>query len=112
MVGDGDDPAIYFGNVHSGIDLARQNFIIATRGNATPECRLCEWRHRCLNTCGCTNYAASGRINRVSPFLCNLQQYLIQLADEMAETLYLERNALFLQHFYSKSEIPHTYPKN
>ena len=101
MVAVGDAPAIAFGSVSSGIDRARQNFIIATRGNATPECRICELRHRCLNTCGCTNYASSGQINRVSPFLCNLQQRLIQLADEMAETLYLEQNPHFLQRFYA-----------
>lgn len=100
MVGVGDEPGICFGNVHSGIDRARQNYIIATRGNTTPECKICEWRHRCLNTCGCTNYAASGQINRVSPFLCNLQQTLIRLADTMAETLYRERNQAFLRQFY------------
>ena len=104
MVGDGDDPAICFGNVSSGIDRARQNAIIATRGNATPECRLCEWRHRCLNTCGCTNYAATGHINRVSPFLCNLQQTLIRLADDMAEALYSEQNPAFLQRFYGAAK--------
>ena len=104
MVGDGDDPAISFGNVHSGIDRARQNYIIATRGNATPECKLCVLRHRCLNTCGCTNYAGTGHINRVSPFLCNLQQRLIQLADDMAETLYREQNPAFMQRFYGTAE--------
>lgn len=87
MVGVGDDPAYTFGNVRAGIDRARQNFIIATRGNVTPECRICELRHRCLNTCGCTNYATSGHINRVSPFLCNLQQLIINSADNMVENL-------------------------
>ncbi len=100
MIGDGDDPAICFGNVHSGIDRARQRHIIATRGNATPECRLCELRHRCFNSCGCTNYAASGHINRVSPFLCSLQQTLIRLADEMAGALYREHNPVFMRLFY------------
>ncbi|MBR2314694.1 MAG: radical SAM protein [Akkermansia sp.] len=104
MVGDGDSPDICFGNVNNGIDRARQNYIIATRGNATPECKLCAWRHRCLNTCGCTNYAASGHINRVSPFLCNLQQHLIRLADEMAEALYREQNPAFLQRFYGAAK--------
>ena len=103
MVGDGDAPSICFGNVHSGIDRARQNYIIATRGNATPECRLCEWSRRCLNTCGCTNYAATGHFNRVSPFLCNLQQTLIRLADEMAATLYREQNPDFMLRFYGKT---------
>lgn len=100
MVGVGDDPEITFGNVYRGIDRARQNYFIATRGNATPECRLCELRHRCLNTCGCTNYAGTGHINRVSPFLCNLEQKLIELADALAEALYQESNLAFMQRFY------------
>ncbi len=100
MVGVGDDPQITFGNVYRGIDRARQAWFIATRGNATPECRLCELRHRCLNTCGCTNYAGTGAINRVSPFLCNLEQKLIEVADSLAETLYQESNPAFMQRFY------------
>ena len=96
----GDDPAITFGDVHTGINRARQQFIIATRGNATPECRLCALRYRCINSCGCSNFASSGAINQVSPFLCNLQQLIIRLADTMAETLYAERNPAFMQQFY------------
>ncbi len=100
MVGVGDEPEITFGDVRSGIDRARQHYYITTRGNATPECRICTLRHRCTNTCGCTNYAGTGTINQVSPFLCNLQQTLIRLADSMAETLYQEKNSAFMSKFY------------
>ncbi len=100
MVGVGDTPEICFGHVQSGIDRAKQHYYIATRGNATPECRLCALRRRCANTCGCTNYAASGAINRVSPFLCNLEQSLIRLADSLATELYAEKNPAFMQRFY------------
>ncbi len=100
MVGVGDEPEITFGDVRSGIDRARQHYYIATRGNATPECRICALRHRCTNTCGCTNYAGTGTINHVSPFLCNLQQTLIRLADELAETLYQGKNSVFMDKFY------------
>lgn len=100
MVGVGDETEITFGDVRSGIDRARQHYYIATRGNATPECRICTLRHRCTNTCGCTNYAGTGTINQVSPFLCNLQQTLIRLADSMAETLYQEKNSAFMNKFY------------
>lgn len=100
MVGVGDEPEITFGDVRSGIDRSRQHYYIATRGNATPECRICTLRHRCTNTCGCTNYAGTGTINQVSPFLCNLQQTLIRLADSMAETLYQEKNSAFMNKFY------------
>ena len=100
MVGEGDNPDYVFGNVQQGIDRAKQNFIIATRGNVTPECKICELRHRCTNSCGCTNHAASGHLNQVSPFLCNLEQKLISLADELAGTLYREQNQAFMQEFY------------
>ena len=100
MVGVGDEQEISFGDVRNGIDRARQHYYIATRGNATPECRICALRRRCTNTCGCTNYAGTGFINQVSSFLCNLQQTLIRLADELAETLYLEKNSAFMEKFY------------
>lgn len=100
MVGVGDEPEITFGDVRSGIDRAKQHYYIATRGNATPECRICALRRRCTNTCGCTNYAGTGTINHVSPFLCNLQQTLIRLADELAETLYQEKKSVFMDKFY------------
>lgn len=100
LVGVGDKPAYVFGNVQQGIDRARQHFIIASRGNTTPECKLCELRQRCTNSCGCTNQAASGHLNQVSPFLCNLEQKLINLADELAGTLYAEQNPHFMRQFY------------
>ena len=87
LVGEGDNPALTIGHVHTGIYRAKQQLIIAQRGNATPECKLCALRHRCMNSCGCTNYAGSGHFNRVSPFLCNLEQELIFLADNMVEQL-------------------------
>lgn len=100
LVGEGNSEAMNFGNVHTGIDRAKQTALIAARGNSTPACKLCSLRHRCMNGCGCTNYATSGRIDRVSPFLCSTERLLIRLADELAETLYRERNAAFMAAFY------------
>lgn len=100
LVGIGDEPELNFGNVNDGINRARQEWIIANRGNTTPACKLCELRERCTNSCGCTNHAASGFINRVSPFLCCSEKLFIETADELAGTLYEERNPHFLQRFY------------
>lgn len=105
LVGESNNPDFIFGNVAAGIDRAKQNYIIAKRGNNTPACKLCGLRNRCMNGCGCTNYAASGHINQVSPFLCSSERLLIRLADELAETLYHERNADFLHQFYGTSNI-------
>lgn len=99
LVGEGDSPELTFGHVNTGIDRAKQRLIIAQRGNATPECKVCALRHRCMNSCGCSNYAGSGCFNRVSPFLCNLEQTLIILADNLVEKLYQEQNETFFRLF-------------
>lgn len=111
LVGSAGAEALCFGNTQSGIDRAKQNYLIATRGNATPKCRVCDWRARCLNGCGCTNYAASGAINQVSPFLCQEQRLLIRTADAMAEALYAEKNAAFLKVFYAQAIPMHVSDK-
>lgn len=103
LVGDGDSPDMNFGNVHNGIDRAKQQYIIASRGCVTPACLACSLRPRCMNSCGCTNYAASGRLNTVSPFLCCSEKLFIRTADQLAETLYTEQNPAFLARFYSDS---------
>lgn len=103
LVGIGDEPQLNFGNVTDGIDHARQQWIIANRGNNTPACKLCELRNRCINSCGCTNHAATGHINQVSPFLCCSEKLAIETADDIAEILYAERNPAFMQRFYSQS---------
>ena len=100
LVGQGDEPDIIFGDVYHGVNRARQNYLIATRGNRTPACKICTLRHRCLNTCGCTNRAASGHWDQVSPFLCQIEQLLIREADRVAEILYAERNSTFMERFY------------
>ncbi len=100
LVGIGDEPELNFGNVNDGINRARQEWIIANRGNTTPACKLCELRARCLNSCGCTNHAASGHINQVSPFLCCSEKLFIETADSLAEILYAEQNPHFLERFY------------
>ncbi len=100
LVGEGDAPELNFGNVQEGINRAKQNAIIATRGNRTPECLNCSLRHRCMNSCGCTNRAASGSIDRVSPFLCCLERLCIEEADAMAEQLYAECCPAFMEEFY------------
>ena len=100
LVGDGDKEELNFGNVTEGINRARQQYIIATRGCATPACKLCNLRHRCLNSCGCTNYASSGKLNQVSPFLCCSEKLFIHTADTLAEQLYAEQNPAFLAKFY------------
>ncbi len=109
LVGDGDDPAITFGNVREGINRARQEWLIATRGNRNPQCLGCLLRPRCHNGCGCTNYASTGALDRISPLICASEQLFISVADDVAGQLYTERNAGFLRRFYGTAvAVAHT----
>lgn len=102
LVGEGDTPELNFGNVTEGINRARQQYIISMRGCATAACKVCSLRTRCLNSCGCTNHAASGKLNEVSPFLCCSEKLFIRTADELATQLYAEKNPAFMNRFYDK----------
>ena len=47
-------------------------------------------------------HTTSGYLNRFSPILCHLEQKLINLADELAGTLYAEQNPHFMRQFYER----------
>ena len=102
LVGEGDTPELNFGNTTEGINRARQQYIISMRGCVTPACKVCSLRNRCLNSCGCTNHATSGKLNEVSPFLCCSEKLFIRTADELASQLYAEKNPAFMSRFYDK----------
>ncbi len=100
LVGRADEEGVRFGDVMHGIDRSAQLKLIAVRGNRTAACALCSLRHRCSNSCGCSNLAASGHWDQVSPFLCNCEKMCIHAADAVAEQLYAERNPAFMNLFY------------
>jgi len=89
------------GSVFDGIgEAARQR--IHDQSEADKEtCRACAIRDRCNNTCGCLNWQTTGGINTVSPVLCRYEQMLVPIADRVGETLYRERNPLFIQKHYN-----------
>jgi uncharacterized protein len=47
------------------------------------------------------NWQTTGSVAQASPVLCRHEQMLLPIADRVAETLYKERNQLFLQKHYN-----------
>jgi uncharacterized protein len=89
------------GTVFDGVDeAARQRIHDQSEAEKEP-CRACAIRDRCNNTCGCLNWQTTGSINTVSPVLCRYEQMLVPMADRVGETLYRERNPLFLHKHYN-----------
>lgn len=92
------DTEFCLGDVFGGIDYTRQKQLAAR--HATPEtCKACALRHRCTNSCGCTNRLETGDENRVSPFQCSYERMLIGLADEVADRLYAAEPVRFRTRF-------------
>ena len=72
------------------------------RRNEAPKavCEGCALEGRCHNRCACLNFQTTGGLENVPPILCEHERFLQPLCDELAATLYAERNPLFLAQHY------------
>ncbi len=89
------------GDVENGFDdKKRANLYLrseATKG----ECEGCAIVRRCNCHCGCLNKQVTGSIDHVPAILCEHERMLLPIADRLAETLYKERNGMFIQKHYN-----------
>jgi len=95
-----DSGELSIGDVYNGFNLLRRNELISQRGNSNEECKTCALRERCTNSCGCTNHTLTNSISTTNGVVCFFQKLFIEVADEVASTLYQEKNRLFLSKFY------------
>lgn len=100
LVGDDSITELRIGDVRTGFHHDARRRILASRGNEVSECIDCPVRDRCVNWCGCVNYASTGFINRVPAIVCHHEKLSIHMADSVASLLFAERNPMFLNRFY------------
>lgn len=100
LVGDDTSEELRLGHIADGFYPAARQRILAARGNDMSECADCPVRDRCVNWCGCVNYASTGFINRVPGVVCHHEQLSISAADRVGSILFAEKNPDFLQTFY------------
>ena len=89
------------GDVVSGIDESKRARLRGESQREKEPCARCAIRRRCNNTCGCLNWQTTGTVAQVSPVLCGHERMLTPIADRVGETLYGERNPLFLNKHYN-----------
>ena len=89
------------GGVGKGLDSARRACVFARNELDKPDCAGCALLGRCNNKCGCLNVSTTGSLDAVPPFFCEHERFLIPFVDNLAEKLYAERNALFIQRHYN-----------
>jgi uncharacterized protein len=93
----GADPTFAIGHVTTGFDQGRRAALAAIAAREHEACRTCAIEPRCNHTCGCLNWQTTGRLDRVSPVLCEHERLLVPIVDALGARLYERRSALFLQ---------------
>ncbi|MBN2723057.1 MAG: radical SAM protein [Deltaproteobacteria bacterium] len=106
FVSDDPDSLNYvIGNVGTGFTKSREYWIMKNL-EGRPQCDGCSLVGRCANYCGCTNWTTTGSINEVSPVLCEHEKMVIEIADNLGEILWKEKNPWFIaKHYKVKPEL-------
>ena len=104
LVGDDSNELLRIGHVAEGFYPAARHRLLAARGNAMSECASCQVRERCVNWCGCVNYAGTGMINRVPGIVCHHERLSIAAADRVGGILFAENNPAFMRWNLLQSE--------
>lgn len=89
------------GNVRDGIDPQAHQRVREIAKRPKEPCNTCALERRCLETCACLNWQTTGSIENVSPVLCRHERMITPIADKLAQSLFEERNALFIQKHYN-----------
>ncbi len=95
------DKKYIIGNCEKGINKEKQIEIHKLLKQEMEECKKCSYRKRCNHTCSCINMAYTNNPRQTSPFTCEIEKMLINIADNIASQLYSERDPVFIQKFYN-----------
>lgn len=90
------------GNAEKGLDFSRINEVLKL--STEPEsCKTCQLKERCRNTCGCINISETGFLNKISPFHCEHERMIIDLADSLAEEIFEKKPQKFQKRYTAPS---------
>lgn len=95
------DESYIIGHVENGIDAKMKDEINKIGTAEKTICSECVLKNRCISYCSCLNKQTTGRIDTVSPVLCEHERILIPIADKLAEKLYKKKNGMFIQKHYN-----------
>ena len=95
------DRQFSLGDVRHGVDESARRALYQRNEQEKPGCDRCGIRARCNHYCACLNKQATGSIDTISPMLCAHERIVLPIADRLAERLYRERSALFIQKQYN-----------
>ncbi len=89
------------GNVASGFDEGKRRGSSCEAEAEKAECDGCALSARCSSWCACVNWQTTGRVDRVSPIVCEHDRILLPIADDAARRLWRARSGVFLHKMYN-----------
>jgi len=95
-------PAFEIGDVFSGINLNKQKQLYKQGGIPPEPCQQCALKSRCNYLYDSLSPQKDGIAPDVSPVQCTHEQILTPIADAVAETLFTDKNALFMHKHYNE----------
>ena len=112
MVGEDKHLEFAIGDVATGLDPVRIAALRTQVQAVNATCETCALNNRCLNGCGCRQWACAGRLGQVTATLCETESSWIEAADQAAEFLLAENCSAFQKFYYENSwtvstSVPH-----
>jgi uncharacterized protein len=96
-----EDTVPRLGDVWQGLLPEPMAKIRAESAAPKQPCGDCSYNDgRCANECACEHYSATGRIDTPAPALCEHERVMVPIADRVGNTLWRERNPVFMQKLY------------
>lgn len=105
MVGEDNQELGLMGNVFDGLNPKTCHDLANARQVTNSECMTCDLKTRCRNWCSCVNHRLTGSFDKTGPLICFHERMAIQIADQVASSLFKEKNKTFMQTFYSKHPL-------
>lgn len=102
MVQEDANDHLVIGTVDTGVDPVRVAALQSAKDRVEDTCASCALRDRCQSHCGCRHLALSGELGTITATLCETEAAFIDAADQLAETLFAEQNATFLDYYYHR----------
>jgi len=100
-----DNPIFAIGDVYNGIDASKQQYLYE-KGSVLPApCLECDIRTRCnyvYDSLSRSETNIAKITSDIPPISCAHEQMLTPIADYVAETLFKEKNALFMHKHYNE----------
>ena len=95
------NPKWQIGDVIEGIDNNKRIALFNESEAEKESCKNCAIKNRCDHSCGCFNMRLTGSLRKVAPAVCQNEQILLPIVDELAEKLYKAKSPMFIQKHYN-----------